>query len=72
MATVGVMVATGVAVVVGVATVEVAVAVVATVGVMIRSLQWWWAEGCGDVVMWWQVSRDGCMQVREVGMMAVI
>jgi len=37
----------------GVATVEVAVAVAATVGAVMRSLQWRWAEGCsfgGDVV----------------------
>ncbi len=52
MATVGVVAATGMAAVVG-ATVEVAVAVAATVGVVTRSLQRWWAEGCsfsGDVV----------------------
>ncbi len=47
------VVATGVVAVVGVATVEVAVAVVATVGAVTRSLRQWQAEGCGfgsDVV----------------------
>jgi len=48
------MAVTGVVAVVGVATVEVAVAVVAMVGVVMRSLQGRWAEGCSfgsDVVV---------------------
>jgi len=46
-------------------TVEVAVAVVATVGVVMRLLQWWWAEGCSfssDVVageQGWPACRQG-------------
>ncbi len=57
--------ATGVAAVVGVVTVEVAVAVVATVGVVMRSLWQRQAEGCGfggDVVAseWgWPACRQG-------------
>ncbi len=65
MATVGVVAVTGVAAVVGVVTVEVVVAVVAMVGVVMRSLQWWQAEGCSfssDVVAgkWgWPACRQG-------------
>ncbi len=45
---------TRVVAVVGVVTVDVVVAVVSMVGVVTRSLQWQWAEGCGfggDVVV---------------------
>jgi len=64
-AIVGVVAVTGVVAVVGVVTVEVVVAVVATVGVVMRLLQWQWAEGCsfgGDVVAGkrgWPACRQG-------------